>query len=97
MNTREQSTPSAIFARSIVAETSLASFGDGDVTAMAAGLVRAYGIEAAACQATEQALAELDDGNPLIARTWRRVLNAVHRLAASDPEDRSIGRTWPQA
>ncbi len=62
-----------------------ASFGDDDVAAMAVGLVRAYGTEAAACRATERALAELDDGNLSAARSWRRVLNAVHRVAASNP------------
>ena len=64
-----------------------APFGDGDVAAMAAGLVRAYGTEAAASRATERALAELDDGNLSAARIWRQVLNAVHRVAASDLGD----------
>jgi hypothetical protein len=69
-----------------------AMIGDADVTTMAAGLVRAYGIEAAARRATEQALTELDDGNVSGARRWRRVLNAVHRFAASDPDDLQVGR-----
>jgi hypothetical protein len=64
--------------------------GDVDVTTIAAGLVRAYGIEAAVHRATEQALADLDDGNLPNARTWRRVLNALHRVAASDPDDLRI-------
>jgi len=66
--------------------------GDADVTTMAAGLVRAYGIEAAARRATEQALMELDDGNLSGARRWRRVLNAVHRFAASEPGDPRTGQ-----
>lgn len=61
--------------------------GNVDVTTMAAELVRAYGIEAAASRATKRTLAELDDGNLSMARAWRQVLNAVHRLAALDPNE----------
>jgi hypothetical protein len=64
--------------------------GETDVPTMAADLVRAYGIEAAARRATEQALADLDNGNLSTARMWRRVLNEVHRFAASKPDDLRI-------
>ncbi len=71
---------------SLEEEAAPATIGDVDVTTMATGLVRAYGIEAAALTATERALAGLDGGNLSMARTWRQVLNAVHRCEAREPD-----------
>ena len=57
---------------------------DSDVLAMADGLARAYGVKAAMKTATDRALAELDDGNLRVAVTWRRILNALHRMERPD-------------
>jgi hypothetical protein len=58
---------------------------DSDVLAMADGLARAYGVRGAIAAATDRALAELDDGNVRVAVTWRRVLNALHRMGTTGP------------
>src|SRR5271170_7468165 len=50
---------------------------DSVIAAMATGLAREYGLVRAAATATDRALAELDQGHVGVARTWRRILNAL--------------------
>lgn len=65
---------------------------ESDVLAMADGLARAYGVRVAVATATDRALAELDDGNIRVAVTWRRVLNALHRMEPADPASQTPAR-----
>jgi hypothetical protein len=52
-----------------------------DVDVLVRDLMIDFGPEGAARHATNQALNELDRGRVLVAQRWRRVLNAINRLA----------------
>jgi len=64
---------------------------DSVIAAMATGLAREYGLAHAAATATDRALAELDQGHVGVARTWRRILNALNQLSAIPRDEQTEG------
>lgn len=58
-----------------------ASAGPGDLELVVRDLTVDFGLDGAARHATDQALREIERGRLVVAQQWRRVLNAIHRLA----------------
>lgn len=56
---------------------------DHEIRSIAEDLARVYGVRSAASRATGQAFTELEEGHLGVAATWRRVLNALHRIEPS--------------
>jgi hypothetical protein len=64
---------------------------DHEIRAMAAGLLARYARDEAARKATDLALIALDEGHVGVARTWRRILNALNRSSPDVAESREHG------
>jgi hypothetical protein len=59
---------------------------DRYIEAIAAELAREYGLGRAAATAPDRALTDLNQGLVDVARTWRRILNALNQLSATSQD-----------